>query len=206
MVVPLCSPSGSSSPYRRRQPEQSELYRAVRDHMASFLAAVEDEDGDVTLPAHVRAELERYLRCGLLSHGFVRVWCSTCKEDLLVGFSCKGRGVCPSCAGRRMADTAARWVDHVLPDVCWRQWVLTVPFELRLWMAWDPELTTDVLTELQRAIANRLRVLARRKGHRGGRHASVTVIQRFGSALNLNVDFHRSPIGTGRSRSTAPVE
>ena len=45
--------------------------------MASFLAAVEDEDGDVTLPAHVRAELERYLRCGLLSHGFVRVWCST---------------------------------------------------------------------------------------------------------------------------------
>ena len=53
--------------------------------MASFLAAVEDENGDVTLPAHVRAEFERYLRCGLLSHGFVRVWCSTCKEDLLVG-------------------------------------------------------------------------------------------------------------------------
>ena len=82
------------------------------------------------------------------------------------------------------------WTDWVLPGVPWRQWVLTVPFELRLWMAWDTDLMTDVLTLFQRAIRHRLRLLARRKGVRDGRHASVTVIQRFGSSLNLNVHFH----------------
>ena len=29
--------------------------------------------------------------------------------------SCKGRGVCPSCNGRHMAQTAAHLVDHVIP-------------------------------------------------------------------------------------------
>ena len=31
--------------------------------------------------------------------------------------SCKGRGFCPSCGGRRMAERAAHLVDHVFPDV-----------------------------------------------------------------------------------------
>ena len=158
--------------------------------MSTFLDRVSEAPGEPDLPGHVRGELERYLRCGLLSEGFVRVYCATCKDDLLVAFSCKGRGICPSCTGRRMADTAARWVDRLLPPVSWRQWVLTVPFELRLWMAWDPALLTDVLTVFQRALGGRLRLLAKRKGARGGRHASVTVVQRFGSALNLNVHFH----------------
>ena len=41
------------------------------------------------------------------------------------------RGFCPSCGGRRMADTAAHLVDRVLPRVPVRQWVLTLPFCLR---------------------------------------------------------------------------
>ena len=32
-----------------------------------------------------------------------------------VAFSCKRRGLCPSCGARRMADTAAHLVEHVLP-------------------------------------------------------------------------------------------
>jgi len=176
--------------YRRRRPEDAALHRAVRAHMESFLELVDADPSGGGLPAHVRAEMERFLKCGILAHGFVRVRCSTCKDDLLVAFSCKGRGFCPSCGGRRMADTAARWVDRVLPDVPWRQWVLTVPVPLRLAMAWDPGLLTDVLTIFQRAMAGRLRLLARRKGLSGGQHASVTVVQRFGSALNLNVHLH----------------
>ncbi|MBN1669736.1 MAG: transposase zinc-binding domain-containing protein [Kiritimatiellae bacterium] len=35
--------------------------------------------------------------------------------------SCKGRGFCPSCGGRRMADTAAHLVERVLPHVAVRQ-------------------------------------------------------------------------------------
>ena len=135
------------------------MFQAVRRHLREFLDVLDGETESNGLPVHVRQELERYLRCGILAHGFVRVWCPHCKDDLLVGFSCQGRGVCSSCSGRRMADTAGRWVDRVLPGVPWRQWVLTVPFELRLWMAWDPALMTEVLTVFQREMGRRLGML-----------------------------------------------
>ena len=33
--------------------------------------------------------------------------CDDCGHDYLVAYSCKGRGVCPSCNTRRMVETAA---------------------------------------------------------------------------------------------------
>jgi hypothetical protein len=39
-----------------------------------------------------------------------------------------------------MADTAAHLVDPVLPPVPVRQWVLSLPFELRYRPAWDRNL------------------------------------------------------------------
>ncbi len=89
-----------------------------------------------------------------------------------------------------MADTAARWVDRLLPEVPWRQWVLTMPFPLRLRLAWDPELLTEVLGVFQRAIASRLRLLARRKGRPGGQHASVTAVQHFGKVPTQSGQSH----------------
>ena len=44
-----------------------------------------------------------------------------------LAFSCKGRGVCPSCTTRRMVETAAQLSDHVFPRLPVRQWVLSVP-------------------------------------------------------------------------------
>ena len=44
------------------------------------------------------------------------------RGDKLVAFSCKRRGFCPSCGARRMAQTAAHLVDHVIPQVAVRQW------------------------------------------------------------------------------------
>jgi hypothetical protein len=54
-----------------------------------------------------------------------------CGHDFMVAFSCKGRGLCPSCNARRMAETAAHLVDHVIPPLPVRQWVLSVPKRLR---------------------------------------------------------------------------
>ncbi|KIG14059.1 Transposon-like protein [Enhygromyxa salina] len=48
-----------------------------------------------------------------------------------MAFSCKKRGFCPSCAGRRMADVAAHLVDEVFPEVPVRQWVCSLPWRLR---------------------------------------------------------------------------
>ena len=65
-----------------------------------------------------------FLECGVLTHDFLRLRCTACEKDRVVGFSCKGRAFCPSCGGRRMADTSAHLVDRVFPDVPVRQWVL----------------------------------------------------------------------------------
>lgn len=48
-----------------------------------------------------------------------------------VALSCKGRGVCPSCNTRRRAKAAAHLTDHVFPRLRGRQWVLSVPKDLR---------------------------------------------------------------------------
>src|SRR5213596_807259 len=90
-------------------------------------------------------ELRSFLECGVLAHGFLRVHCDACGEDRVVAFSCKGRAVCSSCGGRRMADTAAHLVDRVLPKVPVRQWVLSLPFALRYRLAYDARLVRDVL-------------------------------------------------------------
>jgi len=97
------------------------LYGVVSDQLTTFLAHAERSGRSV--PAFVERELTRYLECGILAYGFVRVRCTGCGHDRLVAFSCKGRGFCPSCGGRRMSDTAAfesrqldsHLVDRVLP-------------------------------------------------------------------------------------------
>ena len=70
----------------------------------------------------------------------------------VVAFSCKGRGFCPSCGGRRMADTAAHLVDRILPQTPVRQWVLSLPFALRYRLAYDAALTSAVLGVFVRGI------------------------------------------------------
>ncbi|MDH3844889.1 MAG: transposase [Myxococcales bacterium] len=126
----------------------------------------------------------------MLAHGFARFWCAGCGTDRLVAFSCKGRGFCPSCGGRRMTERAAHLIDHVLPRAPVRQWVLSFPFALRYRLAWDHKLCRAVLAVYTRALLGFYRQRAKGPGPPEGRTGTVTVIQRFGGALNLNVHFH----------------
>ena len=80
------------------------------------------------LPCFVKREFEKFLSCGDPREGFAWLWCRTCDEHKWIPFSCKGRGFCPSCGGRRMNAQAMRWVDDVFPKVATRQWVMTVPW------------------------------------------------------------------------------
>ncbi len=61
-----------------------------------------------SLSPHVRAKFERYKRCGILTHGFVRLYCKDCLAERVIGFSCKGRGFYPSCVVRRALQKAER--------------------------------------------------------------------------------------------------
>ena len=89
-----------------------------------------------------------------------------------------------------MADTAAHLVEHVLPEQPIRQWVLSFPYPLRFLFATRPAVLTQVLSIVYRTIST---FLIRRAGLRVGAGActgAVTLIQRFGSALNLNPHLH----------------
>lgn len=155
---------------------------------AAPMSALRAEAGR-PLPEYVQEEFEAYLKCGRLDGGFLRVRCEQCHAEKLVAFSCKKRGFCPSCGARRMAETAALLADEVLPERPLRQWVLSLPHALRFLLASNPAAVTLVLGVVYRTISG---FLLRSAGltHAAGRTGAVTVVQRFGSALNLNVHFH----------------
>jgi hypothetical protein len=175
-------------PLRAPPPEQTTLYRLVQQHAATFFAQAEEAAG-ADLPQFVKDEFDAFLECGILAHGFLRLRCGDCGHDKLLAFSCKRRGFCPSCGARRMSQTAAHLVDHVIPHVPVRQWVLSLPIPLRLLLAAQPELVTPVLQVVQRVITRYLLHGVGLKATRADSGA-VTLIQRFGSAANLNIHLH----------------
>ena len=97
-----------------------------------------------------------------------------------------------------MAETAAHLVENIIPWVKVRQYVLSVPIPLRYWMASDKKLLAKVhkifASEVERFYTDR------RTKNRSG---SIAFVQRFGSALNLNVHFHMLQIeGLYKPRTT----
>ncbi len=175
--------------YRRREPERSLLHAVVRERLEPFLAAARQHGSGRGLPAHVERDLRAYLDCGILARGFARVRCPDCGFERLVAFSCKAH-ICPSCATRRMEDTAEHLVRNVLPRVPVRQWVLSLPRRLRFQAARSSALASRLLDTFTRAVFAWQRRAARRTGVDDPRTGGVTAVQRFGGALNLNVHFH----------------
>ena len=98
----------------------------------------------------VKGELEGFAGCGDFEFGFVRTCCRSCGDELRVPFSCKSRGCCPSCMGRRMAEGAAVLVDHVLPAVGYRQWVLSFPGPMAVRLRYDAPLLAAIAGRLAR--------------------------------------------------------
>ena len=179
--------ANSSRRYERHRPETTLLYQLVAQYYPQFQALMARQE--TPLPGFIQQEFEAYLACGRLEHGFLRVRCEPCHHEKLVAFSCKRRGFCPSCGTRRMVDSAALLVDEVLPTAPFRQWVLSVPFQLRFLFASYPALMGKALGIVYRTIASWL-IHEAGFTHTTARTGAVTFIQRFGSALNLNVHFH----------------
>jgi ribosomal protein S27E len=173
--------------YKRHRPEQTLLYQLVERHYPEFQEMLSQQGK--SLPYHVEKEFGEFLKCGRLEHGFLRVVCDDCKHEKQVAFSCKKRGFCPSCGARRMAESAKLLVDDVLKDHPVRQWVLSLPIPLRLLLARYPKHLSKVMQIIHRAIATDI---IHRAGYlkKQAKTGAVTYIQRFGSALNLNIHFH----------------
>ncbi len=181
---------GSQQPdYQQRRPEQSTLYQVVAQYMQTLFAEAEQQNGH-GYPVHVKREFERYLRCGQFCCGFARVRCASCGFERLLPYSCKGRSICPSCVGRRMADTASHLADHVLPVAPYRLWTLSLPRSIRLPVVRDPSLLTKVLVVFLRTVFAYQRRRARKMGITEPQTGSVSFIQLFGSILQLTPHAH----------------
>lgn len=153
-----------------------------------------DDQGDYRTPKpYVRKAFAKYLQCGIFAHGFARARCDDCGHDYFVAFSCKGRGICPSCTTRRMVETAAHLCGHVFPRLPVRQWVLAVPKRLRYFMQRDGPVLNMVLRIFLRVIAQTLQAHCPGAGDsdRANVHiGAVAFIHRSGSSLNEHVHFH----------------
>ena len=196
----VAQPAAAVKPklYNPRHPGRSLLYQTIAEHFETWHALASagqfDGQGDHHTPrTYVRQAFRKYLECGIFAHGFARARCGDCGHDYFVAFSCKGRGVCPSCNTRRMVETAAHLTDHVFPHLAVRQWVLSVPKRLRYFMQRDEAVLNMVLRIFLRVIGQSLQSHSpgATNADKAALHiGAVAFIHRFGSSLNGHVHFH----------------
>ena len=119
--------------YRARSPRATPLYRLFETHFEEVRGQWEErfERRFGFWRGFVDEQVRRYLDCGLFENGFARIRCPDCAEEYLLAFSCKSRELCPSCAAKRSAATAALLAEDVLEEVAHAQWVFVIPKMLR---------------------------------------------------------------------------
>ena len=174
--------------YRPRQARESDFHRLVREHFEDFRAAYPEcyaRQFGYWRPVIDKA-VHKFLKCGDLHYGFARVRCPDCRHEFFVAFSCKQRGICPSCAQKRTLLTGL----HVAEDICrpvpHRQFVWTLPKRLRLFFRFHrgllqrlPPLAWETILETYRAILGP-------DALPGG----VLAIQTFGSLIHFHPHLH----------------
>lgn len=152
---------GARATYQPRRTHACDAVTIVREHLPTFLEHLGQEGA--SLPAFVREQLEALTTCGDFEQGFLVAQCQRCGETRQVPFSCKSRGICPSCMGRRMAQTAALLVDHRLPVAPWRQWVLSFEGPLAVRLGYDAQLLSRVCQRFSHRVMQTLRRQAKRE-------------------------------------------
>ncbi|MEO6593245.1 MAG: hypothetical protein ABIP94_00660 [Planctomycetota bacterium] len=89
-----------------------------------------------------------------------------------------------------MVDTAAWLVDRVIPEVPVRQWVLSLPYRVRVMCAYDPTACAAVRRILVRAVSGYYERQARSRSGSRPCAGAVAFVQRFDSGLRVNVHMH----------------
>jgi len=164
--------------YKRRQSEASPLYQIVFHSIDELQYVWESrfkhEYG--YLRDEVTKTFNEYLNCGILAHGAARVYCDGCKHSLLVAFSCKRRGVCPSCGAKRAVKFAEHIHSEVIEDVPHRHTVFTIPKRLRGFFKYDRKLNTILFRAAWGALSEVLGIDEREL-------AAIFTVQTAGEAL-----------------------
>jgi hypothetical protein len=184
--------------YKPRRPRESPLYGLVEQRLAELLRVWPTrfvrQHG--ALRPVVERVLREFLKCGLLEHGFARLWCSQCRSSVLVAFSCRGRSFCPSCEKKKQLLWAEWLREDVLMPVAHRHVVLTIPRLLRPLFRRRREL----LGALARAGAEAVKELVRHaSGDDDARPGIVVSIATAGDLLQWHPHLHLITTDGGRA-------
>ena len=147
-ATPAFLPKARTCPprYRPRNPQATSLYQLVEAHYETAKGLWEErfERRCGFWRGFYDTAVARYLDCGLFESGFARVRCTSCPNEFLVAFSCKGRGLCPSCGAKRAAILSELLQNQILADVPHAQWVFSIPKMLRPYFLHHRELLGDM--------------------------------------------------------------
>jgi hypothetical protein len=97
----------SAADYERHRPGETVLYETVQEHWKTFLADLAATAEASALPAFVAAEVEAFLRCEILAHGFVVARCGR-KEDIRLELTAPRAERTLLSRGASRGDTAAK--------------------------------------------------------------------------------------------------
>jgi len=172
-----CCSSNTVNVYNQRNPANTVLHGAVRGNLNKWCRQ------DEQISSYAKIVFEKYLKCGIPAHGFARVHCDKCSRDFFLPFSCRQRGVCPSCATKRMVEVAAYLCDSVFPRIPVRQWVISFPKRLRPYLK-----NNDILRQVRKIVVEEIqaRIIHCSSDLSTARTGGVSFFQCFGSKLNYH--------------------
>jgi len=175
--------------YRARSPRATSLYRLFETHIDEVRGQWEErfERRFGFWRGFVDEQIRRYLDCGLFENGFARIRCPDCAEEYLLAFSCKTRELCPSCAAKRSAATAALLVEEVVAEVGHVQWVFVIPKMLRPYFLHHRELLGGLARAAWETV---LELMIAAVGDETIRPGMVAVVQTAGDMGNFHPHVH----------------
>jgi len=175
--------------YRARDPRATPLYRLFDGYFNEVRGQWEErfERRCGFWRGFVDEQVLRYLDCGLFENGFARVRCPDCAEEYLLAFSCKTRELCPSCAAKRSAATAALLAEEVFEKVGHAQWVFVMPKMLRPYFLHHRELLGGLARAAWETV---LELMSEAIGEEAIRPGMVAVVQTAGDLGNWHPHVH----------------
>ena len=178
----LCCPKKSTAVYKPRRPETTVLFQVIKKYYKTWL-----KNSEKPVPTYIEKQFKQYIQCGILAHGFACAHCHDCHQDFLIAFSCKGRGICPSCNTRSMVEIAAHLVENLIPQIPMRQWVISFPKRIRHYLQTD-----SILQTILRIVTDEVKktIIACSPKIAGSQFGALSFLQRFGTTLNLHPHFH----------------
>jgi hypothetical protein len=172
----------SQREYKPRSPERTVLFQLIKKHFNTWY-----NNSKNPVPGYVSKEFNSFLGCGILAKGFACAHCEGCNKDFLIAFSCKGRGICPSCNTRAMVETAAHLIESVIPRVPVRQFVISFPMRIRHYLQ-----THAILQACLHIVVDEIRkkFIALSPDVPKATIGAISFIQHFGNSLNMHPHFH----------------